>query len=189
MIIFLLIFIVLITFNLGKILNTTQKPILSDIVVCLGGGTINRVKKSLSLIDEYFVKSNKLLLIGESWYNQPYIKKNAPYLDLIVDETPKNTIEEIIAIKKYMIKNDFKSALIVTDPAHSARVNMLFSLLQVKDDDNLKITLINSGVSWWKEEKYYLDKKSRDAVIHETIGILYSILFYNPIINIFRKDH
>jgi uncharacterized SAM-binding protein YcdF (DUF218 family) len=169
MIIFLLIFIVLVTFNLGKTLNTTHKPILSDVVVCLGGGTIDRVKKSLSLIDKNFVKSNKLLLIGESWYNQPYIKKNAPYLDLDIDETPKNTAQEIITIKKYMIKSDFKSALIVTDPAHSARVKILSSIISIKNDDDLKFTFISSDVSWCKEEMYYLDKKSRDAVIHETI--------------------
>jgi uncharacterized SAM-binding protein YcdF (DUF218 family) len=166
MIIFLLIFIVFVTFNLGKILNITENPKISDVVVCLGGGTIDRVKKSLSLIDKGFVKSNRLLLIGESWYNQPYLSKNRPNLDLDINEIPKNTAQEIITIKKYMIKNNLKTALIVTDPAHSARVNLLFSLLQVKDDDNLKITLISSNVSWWKEKKYYLDKRSRDATIY-----------------------
>lgn len=186
---FLIGLLILIIPNFGKILNTTTKPIESDLVVCLGGGTIERVKKSLSLMDKGLVKSNKLLLIGESWYNQPYIKKNRPNINIEINETPKNTIQEVVAIKKYMIKNNFKSALIVTDSPHSARVTLLSYLLQVEHDDNIEIHLINSDISWWKETNYYLDKRSRDTAIHETLGILYSILFYNPIVNIFRKEY
>ena len=71
--------------NLGKWLDVTQKPVNSDLVVCLGGGTIDRVKKSIELFEKGY--ANKFLLLGESWYNQPYIQKNYPNIVVKIDES------------------------------------------------------------------------------------------------------
>ncbi len=161
--------------NLGKWIDVTEKPVKSDIVVCLGGGTIDRVKKSIELLEEGY--ADKFLLLGESWYNQPYIKKNYPDLVVEIDESPKNTKEEVLFIKQYMNKHGHKSALIVTDPPHSGRVSLLTSLVSVENDENMIFHIISSDVKWWNKEHYYKNERARHSVGHESIRILYHSIF------------
>ena len=172
-----LFFVLLIVgFNLGKWLDVTQKPVKSDLVVCLGGGTVDRVKKSLGLVNQEYAKH--FLLLGESWYNQPYLQKHLPSVPVTVNETPKNTKEEVAFIKKFMLKNGYKSVLIVTDPPHSRRVSLLFALLKEEGDENLCFHLIGSDVDWWDPDVYYQDKHGRNAVIQESMKIIGSYLLY-----------
>jgi hypothetical protein len=166
-------------FNLGEFIDVTQKPIKSDIVVCLGGGTIERVKRSISLLENGY--ANAFILLGESWYNQPYLKKNYPDMKVIIDESPQNTKEEVLFIKKYMVENGYKTVLIVTDPPHSRRVSVLYSVLNVEGDDTLTLRVISSKIGWWKATKYYDDKRSWETVFSESIRIVYSIICYGVI--------
>ena len=129
--------------NLGKWIDVTEKPVKSDIIVCLGGGTIERVKKSIELIEQGYARKQLFMLIGESWYNQPYIKKNYPGINIVIDESPKNTKEEVLFIKQYMKKHSYKSALIVTDPPHSGRVKLLTTLVSVESDEKMTFHMIN----------------------------------------------
>jgi len=163
-------------FNLGKWIDVTQKPVKSDIIVCLGGGTIDRVKKSIELLKEGYARQNVFVLLGESWYNQPYIKKNYPKLPIVIEEGPKNTAEEIKFIKKYMKENAYKNALIITDPPHSRRVSLLTSWIRVEGDENMKFRIIKSDVKWWDREHYYNNAHARASVWHEMMGIVYGLI-------------
>jgi hypothetical protein len=118
------------------------------------------------------------LLLGESWYNQPYIKKNHPYISIIIEKDPKNTKEEVLFIKKYMKGNGYKSALIVTDPPHSRRVSLLISLVSVEGDETMNFHIIGSDVQWWNSEQYYKNEHARSFVQNESIKILYSLFAY-----------
>lgn len=164
-------------FNLGKWIDVTEEPVKSDIIVCLGGGTIERVKKSIALLEESYVENNIFLLIGESWYNQPYLKKNYPNLAVIIDESPKNTKEEVLFIKQYMKAQGYKNALIVTDPPHSGRVQLLTFLLTVEGDESMTFRVVGSDVGWWDKDHYWKNKRARDFVKHEIVGILYHFIF------------
>jgi len=167
---------------LGDMLDVTQTPRSSQLVVCLGGGTIERLEKSVALMEQGYVSSKKLLLLGESWYNHPFIKKNYPDLDVIIEELPKNTAEEIVFIKTYMITNGYQTALIVTDPPHSGRVSLLNTLLSVEGDEELSIRIISSDVSWW-DKTYYRNVHASIAVMHESMACAYSLLVYG----VFKK--
>lgn len=156
--------------NLGKWVDISQKPIKADIVVCLGGGTIDRVKKSIKLIKNGYAK--RFLLLGESWYNQPYIKTNYPNLSVTINQTPKNTKEEVKFIIKYMKNFHYHTTLIVTDPPHTRRVKLLISKLS-KKEDKLNFRLISSDVRWWNKELYYQNKRARDFVFNEVVKNLY----------------
>ncbi len=156
--------------NLGKWIDVTQEPIKSDIVICLGGGTIDRVKKSIALLNEGY--SAKLLLLGESWYNHPYIKKNYPDLPVVIDESPKNTQEEVWLIKRYMKEHGYQSALIVTDPPHTRRIKILTSKL-LDNGDNITFRMVGSDVVWWDAKNYYRNEKARSFVWHEVPKIVY----------------
>lgn len=171
----LLIFVFL---NLGRFLDVTEEPVTSDIIVCLGGGTVDRVKKSIALLEEGYAKKQLFLLIGESWYNQPYIAKNHPGISLTIEEGPKNTREEVLFIKEYMKKYGYKSALIVTDPPHSRRVSFLTSLVSIKGDEKMTFHIVGSDVKWWNKEQYYLNERAKGAAKNESMGILYSVIAY-----------
>ena len=173
-----LLLLVFVGLNLGKWVDVTEKPVKSDIIVCLGGGTIDRVKKSIELLEQGYAGKQVFLLIGESWYNQPYITKNHPDISIVIDESPKNTAEEVKFIKAYMKEHSYKSALIVTDPPHSGRVSLLTSLVSIEEDDNLTFRMIGSDVKWWNREHYYKNERARRAVVHETMGITYSFFAY-----------
>ena len=155
----------------------SRAPKQSDIIIPLGGGTIERTKKAVELIDEGYIKQKKLLLLGESWYNRPYIRRHYPNLDMDIDESPKNTFEEIDFIKHYMIRNGYESAIIVTDPPHSARVKLLTRMLHIKGDENLSFVIVGSGVKWWDEGKYYDNDFARNFAFQEIPRIAYRWLF------------
>jgi len=165
--------------NYGQFIDTTEVPKKSDIVVCLGGGTKERVNKSIKLLQEGYAR--QFILLGESWYNQPYIHKNYPKVSVFIDEAPKNTKEEVLYIKSYMLKHGYKTALVVTDPPHSRRVSVLNSVLSVKGDSDLVLRMVSSEVKWWKVKKYYDDERSGETALSETMGILYSILCYGVV--------
>ena len=174
-------FFIVLTFtwlNLGKYLDVTQKPVKSDIIVCLGGGTIDRVKKTIELFEKGYVEKNVLLLLGESWYNQPYIKSNYPALSVDIVESPKNTKEEVLFIKQYMKEHGYTSAMIVTDPPHSRRVNLLTSLVSTEGDETLTFYMIGSDVKWWDKEYYYKSEQALTFVKNESMGIFYSFIAY-----------
>jgi len=164
--------------NYGKWIDATVEPVKADLVVCLGGGTVERVKKSISLVKQGYVKQDVFLLLGESWYNQPYIRKSHPELKVEIDESPTNTKEEVLFIKKYMVENGYRNALVVTDPPHSRRVSLLNTILSVKGDDEITFHMIGSDVKWWHKEKYYDHKHSGDQVFIESMKILYSVVVY-----------
>ena len=173
-------FLLLLTFvflNLGKWIDVTDEPVKADIIVCLGGGTIDRVIKSIELLENGYATKQVFLLIGESWYNQPYIKKNYPDMNIVIDESPKNTKEEVLFIKAYMKEHSYKSALIVTDPPHSGRVKLLTSLLSIEGDETMTFHMIGSEIKWWDAEHYYENKRTRTSVWNESIRILYHSIF------------
>ena len=169
---------ILAVFNLGKFLDVTKKPVKADIIVCLGGGTIDRVKRSIELLEQGYASKQVFLLIGESWYNQPYIKKHYPKLNVVIDEHPINTKEEVLFIKNYMKKHGYKSALIVTDPPHSRRVSLLTSLVDMEGDETMRFHIVGSTVQWWNKEHYYQDQQAIGAVKNESMGILYGVAAY-----------
>ncbi len=165
--------------NIGKWIDVTEEPVNADIIVCLGGGTLDRVKKSIELLEQEYSWKQVFLLIGESWYNQPYIKKNHPDINIIIDESPKNTKEEVLFIKEYMKKHNYKSALIVTSPPHSGRVKLLTLLISVEGDENMTFHMIASEVKWWDAEHYYRSEQARGFVLHEVMGMVYEVVIGN----------
>lgn len=179
--IYCVIFFLILTFtffNLGKWLDVTEKPVKSDIVVCLGGGTIDRVKKSIELVKQGYTNEEHFLLVGESWYNQPYLKKHYPKMNIVIDESPRNTGEEVRLIKKYMKEHGHKSALIVTDPPHSRRVSILASLISMEDDETMHFRMVGSDVKWWNKEHYYHNNQAIGFVKNECLGIFYTLIVY-----------
>lgn len=178
MVLFWFVFLPWAFLNYGKFMDATKTPVKSDLIVCLGGGTVERLNKAVSLHDKGYSKSSKVVLLGESYDTKAYLEKTYPHTQIEQHHKPKNTKEEVLYIKNYMLKQGYKTALVVTDPPHSRRVRVLESVLGVEGDSDLVLRMVSSEVTWWKAKKYYDDKRSGETVLSETMRILYSILCY-----------
>ena len=102
------IFIVFILFNLGSFLDISEEPIKSDIIVCLGGGNLDRTKKALELYEKNYSLTRIIILTGDERSKKDidsnlddkriiYLKENHVDANNIIHEkTVKSTIEEIM---------------------------------------------------------------------------------------------
>ena len=163
----------------GAWIDATQKPVKSDLIVCLGGGTKERLRSATALYTQgYTPKASSVLLVGESYETPAYLKKTYPHISIMQYHAPQNTKEEVFYMKHYMVTHHYRDVLIVTDPPHSRRVKILFSILDVQGDEALSVHVVSSHVAWWKAKTYYDDIRSGKAVFLETIRILYSLVCY-----------
>lgn len=194
----IIILIFLLFINLGNFLDVTEKPIKSDIIVCLGGGYGGRISKAIDLYTNSYSSSNKMILTG---YNKNWkeiedrrikvLKKNNIILlnNIIHKKTITSTRNEIIFIKKYMIQHDYKKAIIVTDRPHSKRVSALLNILTIENDKHLSFSIVGSEVKWWNSSKYYENKTSFLYAIHEFIKFSYTYIAYGFLEKIGMLEH
>ena len=181
MVLFWFLFVPWTFLNYGYWIDTTQDPVESDVIVCLGGGTVERLNKAVEIFNKGYSRSRSVILLGESYDTQAYLAKTYPDTTIEQHHEPKNTKEEVLYIKHYMLKHGYKTALVVTDPPHSRRVSVLNSVVSVKGDSDLVLRMVSSEVAWWKAKKYYDDERSGETVLTETMRILYSILCYGVV--------
>jgi len=160
----------------------TQEPSEVDTVVCLGGGTPERVQRSIELVKQGFARDNKLLLLGENDTNILYIEKHEPTLDYIPIEKPKNTAQEVLLIKNYMREHNYKSVIIVTDSPHSRRVNILADFQTIEGDNLFSYIFVSSGVKWWGERKTGRYPKAQKFIISELVKIIYTYFYYGALL-------
>jgi len=184
MVLFWFVFLPWAFLNYGTFMDATGKPVKSDLIVCLGGGTVERLNKAVALAQTGYAKARSIMLLGESYDTKEYLQKTYPNVDIVQHHEPINTKEEVLYIKKHMREYGFKTALVVTDPPHSRRVVVLNSVLSVEGEGDITLHLVSSEVSWWKAEKYYDDKRSSQTVISESMRVLYSILCYGIVENL-----
>lgn len=203
----ILIFIILGTFiilNLGNFLDISEAPKKSDVIVSLGGGDLDRVKKSLELYAKDYSLKRIIILTGDEQSTKDkdnnvddkrikYLKENKIDVNNIIHEkSVKNTIEEINYIKEYLIKNQYTSAIIVSDPPHTKRIRYLLNKIHKSNDKHLNFILVKSDVTWWNKENYYTNKRAQIFALSENFKLIYSYFIYGIIeplglINFFNK--
>lgn len=182
--VFFTISFLLLFFNLGNILDITQKPIKSDIIVSLGGGDKERVKKAIELYNTNYSTQNILILTGESKSSKKdlrikYIEDNTfNNINLINVTTTKNTKEEILFIKNFLLEKNFKSAIIVSDAPHSRRIQTLINLLKIDGDDELSFNIVATNTNWWNTNIYYKNKRAQNFAFLELVKLTYAYLAY-----------
>ena len=173
-------------FNFGNYLDATEKPIKSDLIVCLGGGKdLIRIKKSLELHEKGYDKSNVLLVTGGTAFTQKdhnaddrmaYLSKQEENISVIYNPYTKNTAEEMLFIKNYMKAHEYKTVLIVTEPPHARRVRMLADILA--PEQKIDMTIVSSEPKWWSKKTYYLNKYAGYMALSEFVKMPYGYLVY-----------
>lgn len=175
------IFIFIIYALISDSLDVTELPQKSDLIVSLGGDSeLNRIKKAANLFKNNY--ANTILITG---YNEKIKYKNLnlkrlTYLEgesidinqIYIAYNTKNTLSEIIYIYNFMKFNSLKSALIVTDPPHSLRIQAIIKLMKFNKD--IKFSIISSNPNWW--DFYKLNHSSLEFILKECIKIPFNIL-------------
>lgn len=184
-ILFVLIILSLI-FNLGNILDLTDKLIVkSDIIVVLGGGEDKRIKKGLELFKNDYSISHKLVFTGNNKY---YIKNTKNYFqengilekDIFVIDNVQNTMEEIKALKIFFKNNNFKSILFVTHPTHTLRIKLLANYFSNYEKENIIISFASADhTNVWNKNLYFLELESIKLVILEFSKIIFNFTKYS----------
>ena len=178
MVILLALLSIVFFFNAGKYLDATQKPVKSDLIVCMGGGTPERVKESIVLYHEGYSKQKLLLLAGEPYANRNYIRKHHSEIRYVLNTNAKNTADEIQFVKEYMAEYHYESVIIVSDPPHTRRIKILTDLISVKGDEEFYYVFVSSDVSWWDRDKYYQNPKAFPFARNEILRIPYTYVYY-----------
>ena len=184
LIVLLVLILVIIFFTAGKYLDITQKPIKSDLIICLGGGGSKRIQKSMDLYNEGYSEQKLLLLVGKSDTYKKYVMEYYPETRYIVSAHYNSTAKEIRFIKKYMAENHYKSVIIVSDPPHTRRIKILTDLISVKNDEKFSYVFVSSGVSWWHKNKYYQNPQAFYFAFSEILKIPYTYLYYGLMENL-----
>lgn len=190
LLIFIFIIFVLLS-KLGYFLDLTKENILkANILVSLGGDNGNRIKKTLELYHNGFSTSGKLLLTGVDnfdtnmkiheldWRANYLEKKGIREEDIIFNTKAKNTLEEILFIKKYMIKNNLKNVIIISDAPHSKRIDFFANTIYKYKESGINLTIVASSNDWWNKNSYYLNPEAIIFSINEIIKFTYYYINY-----------
>lgn len=173
-------------FNFGNYLDVTEKPIKSDLIVCLGGGKdLIRIKKSLELYRLGYAKKNILLVTGgtkntEKDHNaddrMAYLGKQEDNISVVYNPYTQNTAEEIGFIKNYMKEHNYKTVMIVTEPPYARRIRILADI--VDTEQNIDMTIASSEPQWWDNKEFYLNRHAKYMALSEFVKIPYNYLLY-----------
>lgn len=183
-----LFFLIMFLLNLGNLLDISTSPKKSDIIVVLGGGGDVRIKRGVDLYKKDFSSSNKFLYTGSNLHHNStiFFLKSAYLLengisvkDIIYIENVTNTMEELVKIKEYLIKNNLKKVLFVSHPTHLRRIQVLANVLLHYDDLGIKSSFVSADhTKVWNKNFYFLELESIKLAFLETIKIFYNLLKY-----------
>jgi uncharacterized SAM-binding protein YcdF (DUF218 family) len=177
--------------NLGKFLDVTENPTKTDLLVCLGGGDYKiRVQKTVEIYKKGLDTSNIIILTG--FVNSPrdvkqgivedrrltFLKKYAPNATVILNKTLENTAQEVTYVKRYMLKHHLSNVTFVTEPPHSRRILMLFSMVSLAGDEHLSARVVGADYKNWHRDRYYEDEFARNYALSEVAKIIYALLEY-----------
>ncbi len=187
----LFLFTLLLYLNLGRFLDVTEQPTKTDLLVCLGGGNYKtRVEKTVEIYKKGLDTSNVIILTG--FVNSPrevkqgivedkrltYLKKYAPKATVVLKKTLENTAQEVTFVKSYMLKHHLSNVTFITEPPHSRRVLMLFSMISLADDEHLSAGVVGAEYKNWHKDRYYEDRFAKNYALSEVVKIICALLEY-----------
>lgn len=185
LIVVVLIALVVAFMNIGKYLDIGEEPIESDIIVCLGGGEVDRIQMASNLYLRDYSKKDILLLTGDdrSAINKKrgerdnrinyFISRNLNINYIHYNKT-KSTKEELEYVRDYMKLSNFTSVLIVSDPPHLRRIRMLSE--KILQRNGIKYCITGGEPRWWNRDNYYSNPRAIIYTVREMVKIPYNML-------------
>jgi uncharacterized SAM-binding protein YcdF (DUF218 family) len=176
-------------FNLGYFLDVTEEPSQADLIVCLGGGDHpKRVEKTIELYKKNYLKADTIIFTGVKQVKSIEGKFDDK-INIIINPSLTNTVEEVKYIKEYMIKHSLSTVLIVTEPPHSRRISLFAKIFKVENDGNLSIKIVSNDYKIWNSKYYYKNDSTKQYAFSEVIKTIYNLFVYGLLENLgLKKD-
>jgi uncharacterized SAM-binding protein YcdF (DUF218 family) len=180
-IIFLLSIFYYFILNLGYIFDVTEKAVKSDLILCLGGGEKERLKKTIELYKLNYSKNILLTATNTNTINKELSllhKENIDENYILFQDKLLNTYDELYFTKELMLKNSYKSVLIISDEPHSLRIKLLIQTFIKFEKDNISYKIVGSNPKWWNKKEFYKNKRAIYFVTRESFKIPFNLIFY-----------
>jgi uncharacterized SAM-binding protein YcdF (DUF218 family) len=147
---------------LGPFLVVDNEPVKADIVVALGGGDGSRLRKGIELYDDNLAR--EIVLVDKRKRHWDHIVNNLCKECNLEDKKvtyligSENTSSDAELSLEYCKQQGLKSVLVVTDPYHSRRAQVVFK--QTFAGTGIETIVVHSGYygkylspdqGWWKD--------------------------------------
>ena len=171
--------------NLGKILDKSDFPKESDVIISLGGDDNHRIKKAIELYENSFSKKRLIIITGGTEFTKrdnkidsriKYINSLNKEINYIYNPDTKTTAQELIYLKKYLFENNLKKAIIVSNAFHTRRIKMLIDILGF--DEDIELSVVKTEVPWWDDKEYYKNSLALKLALSEVLKIPYNYIKY-----------
>jgi len=155
-----------------------DKALQTEVAVVLGGGGGSRLRKGVSLYDAGVVK--QLLLVDREKGDWMHIVDHlCPECkiegkDVVFLEGSVNTFSDATLVAKYCSEQGVNSILVVTDPYHSRRAQLIFE--SEFEGTGVVVSVVNSGDYVGKlspQEKWWQDNRTARVMWDEIGKILF----------------
>ena len=168
--------------GMGRFLIVSNPLVHSDAIVVLsGGGDLSRLDEAVKLYKEKYAP---LLILTETGETVPSL--DAPYSAVlrqdamsrgvapgditITDRTVSSTYEEARVTLKLLRKGGMKSVIVVTDPFHSRRAEVIFD--DVFRSSGIQVAIHPVAADWYHASTWWMSGSGRRDTVLE-----YSKLF------------
>jgi len=137
---------------------------------------------SFSLLKNNYSNENQLIYIGIKHELLWSVRKDKELLneinktDIIFTSEPQNTMQEILFIERYMKNQGYNSVIIVTEPPHSRRVDILIRSYSKYLNTEYSYSIVGSKLHWWN--KYSLLDGTYSTQKMDTFNIEFKKYFY-----------
>lgn len=156
----------------------------TDIIVVLCGWKKDRVLYAIELYKKGYAE--KLLFTGGeielpglnnvTWAKlskREAVSSGIPEVAILLEERPTSTYEDAKYVREDMLKMNFHSAIIVSDPPHMRRIAFIFH--RVFENDKILLVLSPVEDGWFKKERWWTREEELVEVFNEYVKL---ILYY-----------
>lgn len=171
--------------SIGSLMMITPSLQPADAVVVLsGGGDLQRLEKAVNLIKEgqasYLILTKTQEITDSGRLATDYLASEAHQLGIpvpkivITQKTSTNTEQEAIATLDILRERGWKSLIVVTDPYHTLRSQIIFRT--VMQENSIRVHTVPSNKLNIPPWLWYIDESSRRTVLREILSLLMYLL-------------
>jgi len=179
-----LIFISPLPYYFSKSLVLNEEPIKSDLIVGISGyGQANYINISYQqrAIDIFYYYKNgygkKIYLSGRKQiFEEIFLMKNIllsfgiPEDKIVINNlSTKSTLDEVINLNNFLVKNNYNQVNIITSPLHQKRFELILNKINPKN----KHRIVKSNVNI-DEQKWFYPLETLKVAIYEYFSIIYN---------------
>jgi uncharacterized SAM-binding protein YcdF (DUF218 family) len=164
----------------GAYLVVNATPQKSDVIVLLSGGSPQRTQEAVDLYHERYAQ---LLVITDTSDAMPdgTLVSDFTRMDLILrgvspnevkvtEHTVNNTRDEAQAVLHLMQIHHLQSCIVVTDPFHSRRTQLIFR--DVFRGSDLSFQVVSARGHWYQSATWFLSLEGWSNTVREYVKLL-----------------